>query len=162
MSDKPFILTPEAKAALEAERRNLLDVQRPETIEALALARSQGDLSENADYTAARERQTQIESRILQIEAILNNSISAEEAGESKGKGVSIGDTVIIYDLAEKEELKVKVVGSIGGDPMAEIAIVSNESPIGKALLGHEVGDTVLIESIEPYSVEIKAYGRNI
>jgi len=162
MAEKKNILTTEEREALEREYRDLIDVQRPEVIDNLTLARSQGDLSENADYTAARERQTQIESRILQIEAILNNSISAEEAGESKGKGVSIGDTVIIYDLAEKEELKVKVVGSIGGDPMAEIAIVSNESPIGKALLGHEVGDTVLIESIEPYSVEIKAYGRNI
>lgn len=160
MAEKKNILTQEEREALEREYRDLIDVQRPDVIENLTLARSQGDLSENADYTAARERQTQIESRILQIEAILNNSISAEEVEGTKGKGVSIGDTVTIFDLAEKEELKVKVVGSIGGDPMAEIATVSNESPIGKALLGHEVGDVVRVESVDPYEVEIRAFGR--
>ena len=162
MAEKKNILTQEEREALEREYRDLIDVQRPEVIDNLTLARSQGDLSENADYTAARERQTQIESRILVIENILNNSISAEEVEGGKGKGISIGDTVLIYDCAEKEELKVKVVGSIGGDPMAEVAIVSNESPIGKALLGHEIGDKVRVESIDSYEVEIRNYGRNI
>lgn len=160
MAEKKNILTVEEREALEREYRDLIDVQRPDVIEKLQLARSQGDLSENADYDAARDRQAQIEGRILQIENILNNAISADEVENARGKGISIGDTVTIFDQSLEEEIKIKVVGSIGGDPMAEIATVSNESPIGKALLGHEVGDVVRVESEEPYEVEIRAYGR--
>ena len=160
MAEKKNILTAEEREALEREYRDLIDVQRPDVIEKLQLARSQGDLSENADYDAARDRQAQIEGRILQIENILNNSISAEEVESTRGKGISIGDTVTIFDESLEEEIKVKVVGSIGGDPMAEIATVSNESPIGKALLGHEAGDVVRVESEEPYEVKILSYGR--
>ena len=160
MAEKKIILTKEERDELDREYRDLIDNQREEVIAALQLARSQGDLSENADYTAARERQTQIESRINEIEAILNNSISAEEAQGGKGKGIGIGDLVTVKDLELDEEIQIKVVGSIGGESKDDIAIVSNESPIGKALLGHEVGDVVRIESEHPYEVKILAYGR--
>ena len=85
MADKKIILTPEERAQLEKEYRQLIDVERPDVIEKLSLARSQGDLSENADYDAARDRQAQIEGRIREIEAIFNNAVSAEEAGIGGG-----------------------------------------------------------------------------
>ena len=158
MAEKHYILTQEERERLQSEYRNLNDVQMPDVIEKLALARSQGDLKENADYTAARDRQAQIESRIQEIELILNNAISPEEAGIITGKGIAIGDTVEFNKNGSLR--KVRIVGSTGGDPMSELPTVSNESPIGKAFLGHEVGDRVRIEAVVPYEVEITAYHR--
>jgi len=156
MSDKPFILTPEAKAALEAERRNLLDVQRPETIEALALARSQGDLSENADWDAARDRQAQIEARIAEIDQILFNAVTAEEAGIGAGSSkIGIGDTVTFREVASGKEATVRIVGQVGADPFANPPAVSNESPIGAALIGKEPGNTAWVESSNRYEILI-------
>ena len=100
MADKKIILTTEEREALNAEYRHLIDVERPDVIEKLASARSQGDLSENADYDAARDRQAQIEGRITEIEAILNAAVSAESVvgtGYEVGK-IGIGDLVTFRD----------------------------------------------------------------
>ena len=155
MADKKIILTPEARETLVKEYRDLIDVQRPDVIEKLQLARSQGDLSENADYDAARDRQAQIEGRIAEIEQIFNNSVAAEESSSNRSKKISIGDVVTFVNRETGEEVTVKIAGNIGADPMADLPTVSNESPIGKALLGAEPGKIVLIESVEPYEVEI-------
>ena len=151
-----IILTKSVYEQLESEYRHLIDVERPDVIEKLKLAREQGDLSENADYSAARDRQAQIESRITEIESILANSITPEQAGLiGLGKKIGIGDKVVVKDLSLNEEFEVEIAGSIGANPMSENPSVSNDSPLGKALVGREVGDVVRVASGEPYDVEI-------
>ncbi len=153
MAEKKIILTEKEREALNSEYRHLIDVERPDVIEKLQLARSQGDLSENADYDAARDRQAQVEARIAEIENILNNAVAAEEvAGSTKGK-ITIGYTVTFKE--GDEEVTVKIVGNVGADPLAEIPSVSNESPLGRALIGAKKGDTVHVESVEPYDITI-------
>lgn len=153
MAEQKYILTEADKAKLNAEYRDLIDNQRPNVIEALALARSQGDLSENADYDAARDRQAQIEARISEIETILRNSVVAEKKASSAVVG--IGDNVVFLSSLDNEKTTVRIAGNTGADPMAEVPAVSNESPLGKALLGNSVGDTVTVEVEEPYTVKI-------
>ena len=158
MADKKIILTAEEREALKAEYRHLIDVVRPDVIEKLAIARSQGDLSENADYDAARDRQAQIESRITEIEAILNSAVSAESvsgSGYEVGK-IGIGDLVTFRDESDGSVITVKIVGNVGADPMAKpYPTISNESPIGKAIRGKDKGARCRIEAEEPYEIEI-------
>ncbi len=156
MAEKKYILTAEERKKLEVELRDLLDVQRPDAIEKLALARSQGDLSENADYDAARDLQSQIEGRIAQIESVLNNAVSAEEA-EVRGssKKIGIGDVVTFEEVETGDKMTVRIVGQIGADPLSQPPTVSNESPIGMALLSSEPGKTVWVESGERYEIRI-------
>ena len=161
MADKKIILTPEAREKLVKEYRDLIDVQRPDVIDKLALARSQGDLSENADYDAARDRQAQIESRISQIEQILNNAVTAEEASIGRdSKKIGIGDLVTFEEVATGETFTVRVVGQVGADPFAVPPSISNESPIGLALIGNEPGKTVWVESAERYEIRIVSASR--
>ena len=161
MADKKIILTPEERAQLEKEYRQLIDVERPDVIEKLSLARSQGDLSENADYDAARDRQAQIEGRIREIEAIFNNAVSAEEAGIGGGsKKIGIGDIVSFEEVKTGEKQTVRIVGQVGADPFAEPPTISNESPIGLALIGKDVGDVALVESSERYEIKILSFTR--
>lgn len=161
MADKKIILTPEERAQLEKEYRQLIDVERPDVIEKLSLARSQGDLSENADYDAARDRQAQIEGRIREIESIFNNAVSAEEAGIGAGsKKIGIGDIVEFEEVKTGEKQTVRIVGQVGADPFAEPPTISNESPIGLALIGKDVGDVALVESSERYEIKILSFTR--
>lgn len=161
MADKKIILTPEERAQLEQEYRRLIDVERPDVIEKLTLARSQGDLSENADYDAARDRQAQIEGRIREIEAIFNNAVSAEEAGLGVNtKKIGIGDTVVFKETATGQEQTVRIVGQVGADPFAVPPTISNESPIGVALIGREPGEKAVVESAKRYEIEILSSSR--
>ena len=161
MAERKIILTPDERAKLEKEYRNLLDVQQPEIIAQLALARSQGDLSENADYDAARDRQAQIEARIKEIEAILNNAVSAEEAGiGANSKKIGIGDVVTFEEIESKQQSTVRIVGQVGADPFAEPPSVSNESPIGSALIGKEPGQTAWVEASKRYEIRIVSSSR--
>ena len=161
MADKRFILTPEERAKLEAEYRDLIDVQTPDIVAKLALARSQGDLKENADYDAARDRQAQIESRIKEIENIFNNAVAAEEvAATGSGTKIGIGDIVTYVEKLTGEEVTVRIVGNVGADPFGNPPSVSNESPVGVALLGHEVGDKAFVESSQRYEIEITNFER--
>ncbi|MBE6126998.1 MAG: transcription elongation factor GreA [Erysipelotrichaceae bacterium] len=161
MADKKIILTQGEREKLEKEYRDLIDVQRPDVIEKLALARSQGDLSENADYDAARDRQAQVEGRISEIEKILNNAVSAEEAGlGGNSKKIGIGDTVTFEEVGSGEKATVRIVGQVGADPFAEPPSISNESPIGLALIGAEPGQSVFVESGERYEIKILSSSR--
>ncbi len=153
MANKKITLTKEAREELNQEYRHLIDVERPDVIEKLQLARSQGDLSENADYDAARDRQSQIEARITELERIFQNSVDADESVVSDKVG--IGSIVEFKNVSDNESNRIKIIGNIGADPMAETPTVSNESPLGRALLGHNVGDKVSIACEEPYIVEI-------
>ncbi len=145
-------ITKRGKEELETELRNLIDVERPKVIEAIVAARAQGDLSENADYDAARNRQAEVEGRIAQIENILNNCIIVEDRATSS-KVVSLGTKVRFKDLSDGEIYDYQIVGTIEANPMG--GKISNDSPIGKALQNHKVGDHVLIEVGTPYEIEI-------
>lgn len=149
---KYYELTEEGRAKLEAERQHLIDVERPRNIKALQDARSQGDLSENADYDAAREEQSRIEGRIAEINEILKNVkiITVDTSGR-----ITTGKDVTVKFLNLNETDTYKIVGTIEADPFKKL--ISNESPLGKAILGHEKGDiiTVVTENGNEFNVEI-------
>ena len=135
-------LTQEGLDELKKELDNLINVRRPENINAIKEARSLGDLSENAEYDAARNEQAQIEARIQQLEKMLENvSIITEVSNDTVG----IGNTVSIKYVDDDEEDEYKIVGSQEADPFE--SKISNESPIAKALFDHKVGDIVTVES---------------
>ncbi len=144
-------LTQQGLDDLKEELDNLINVRRPENIIAIKEARSLGDLSENAEYDAARNEQAQIEARIKQLEKMLENvSIITEVSNEKVG----IGNTVSIKYVDDDEEDEYKIVGSQEADPFE--SKISNESPIAKALFDHKVGDIVTVESPNgSYDVEI-------
>lgn len=146
-----FQLTKEGVSKLEAEYRHLLDVERPAVTQELVEARALGDLSENADYDAAREGQARIEARIKEIEAILGNYELIKEKVSSKV--VQIGCTVVIKMIDFDEEEKYEIVGVIEADPLENK--ISNESPLAKAILGHKIGEVVEVDVAKPYKVEI-------
>lgn len=146
-------LTEEGLEDLKKELDNLINVRRPENIIAIKEARALGDLSENAEYDAARNEQAQIEGRIKQLEKMLENVSIITEVSKDK---VSIGNTVSIkYVDDEDDEIEeYKIVGSQEADPFE--SRISNESPIAKALFDHKVGDIVTVESPNgSYEVEI-------
>ena len=142
--DKKNILTYEGLKKLEDELENLKVVRRKEVSQKIKEAREQGDLSENAEYDAAKDAQRDIEARIEELEKILKNAevVVEEEADLDK---VSIGCSVKILDCEFDEELEYKIVGSTEANSLK--GKISNESPVGKALLGKQVGDTVTVET---------------
>lgn len=147
-------LTQEGLEELQKELDNLIQVKRPENIQAIKEARALGDLSENADYDAARDEQAQIEGRIKTIEKMLENATVIKEVSKDK---VGIGATVTIrYMDDDDDELEeYKIVGSHEADPFE--CKISNESPIAQALMEHKVGDIVTVNSPNGnYDVEIK------
>ena len=144
MADKKNILTYEGLRKLEDELQDLKVVQRREIAQKIKEAREQGDLSENAEYDAAKDEQRDIEARIEQIEKILKNAevVLDEEIDLNK---ISIGCVVRVLDIEYEEEEEYKLVGSSEASSLQNK--ISNESPIGKALLGAEVGDVVDVEA---------------
>lgn len=144
-------LTQEGLDDLKQELENLINIRRPENIQAIKEARALGDLSENAEYDAARNEQAQIEGRIKQLEKMLENVSIISEVATDK---VSIGNTVSIKYVDDDEEDEYKIVGSQEADPFE--SKISNESPIAKALFDHKVGDVVTVESPNGnYEIEI-------
>jgi len=137
-----FELTAEGFLELETELNELKNVRRPEVITALKEARAMGDLSENADYDAARNEQAQIEARIKELEYKLEHSKIVEP--KKKGGSAGIGSVVTVQD-EDGEEEEYKLVSSVEADPFNNK--ISVESPIGLAIKGHKTGDTVLVES---------------
>lgn len=157
MADKKFLVTKEGYDELLKEQDNLIHVVRDEVIRELQEARAQGDLSENADYDAARDRQARVEARIRELEAMIANAEIIEEEKEHKSaKSVSLGSTVTIVDLSDDTEETYTIVGSIEADPLN--GRLSNITPLAVSLMDHKVGDTVEIQGVEePYSVKIVA-----
>ena len=141
---KKRLLTYAGLKALEDELETLKVVKRKEVAAKIKEAREQGDLSENAEYDAAKDEQRDIEARIEELEKILKNAevVVEEEADLDK---VSIGCSVKILDCEFEEELEYKIVGSTEANSLK--GKISNESPVGKALLGKKVGDTVTVET---------------
>ncbi len=137
-----FELTAEGYLELETELNELKNVKRQEVIVALKEARAMGDLSENADYDAARNDQAQIEARIKELEYKLEHSKIVDN--RKKGSGAGIGSLVTVQDEDGDEE-EYKLVSSIEADPFNNK--ISVESPLGLAIKGKKTGDTVLVES---------------
>ena len=152
-----YQLTKEGVAKLEAEYRHLLDVVRPQNTKDIVDARALGDLSENADYDAARDAQARTEGRIQEIEAILNNYELIKESTSTKI--VKIGSTVVIKDLSFDEEDKYEIVGTIEANPLENK--ISCESPLALAVVGHKVGEVVQVNAPTPYQVQIVSIEKN-
>ena len=142
--DKKNLLTYEGLQKLESELHNLKVVKRKEVAQKIKEAREQGDLSENAEYDAAKDEQRDIEARIDEIEKILKNAeVVVEEEGDLDK--ISVGCRVKILDMEYDEELDYKIVGSTEANSLK--GKISNESPVGKALLGAKVGEVVTVET---------------
>ena len=149
-------LTKEGYKKLEDELRNLIDFVREDVKKQLAEARAQGDLSENADYDAARAKQAEVEGRIKEIEDILNNCEIIEE-GTRKGNKVALGSTVTIKYLETDVEEEYTIVGTVESDPFN--GKISNSCPLGEAIVGKSVGDIVEIKAGKTYKVQIVKIG---
>ena len=140
MTEKKVVLTYDGLKNMEAELENLKTVRRKDVAEKIKEARGQGDLSENAEYDAAKEEQAEIEARIVQLE---NAEVIDEEEGAKDT--ISLGTTVTVLDVEFDEEMEYTIVGSAEADPMN--GRISNESPVGMALLGHKKDDIIMIET---------------
>ena len=144
MEEKKNILTYEGLKRYEDELHELKVVRRKEVAQKIKEAREQGDLSENAEYDAAKDEQRDIEARIEVLEKILKNvEVIADE--DVTSDTINIGCTVVIKDLDEDETEEYSIVGSTESNSLA--GKISNESPVGKALMGAAVGDTVTVST---------------
>ncbi|MDR3163707.1 MAG: transcription elongation factor GreA [Mycoplasmataceae bacterium] len=153
IDQKKYLLTKEGISKLKEELNHLINVKRPEVIKSIQEAREQGDLSENADYDAAKNTQHEIEKRIEEIHEILNYAeiIKTKKSDELK---VKVGSTVTIYDSSERKESEYEIVGEVEADP--DHNKISNLSPLAKAILNKTVGTQVEIHGVEePYKIKI-------
>ena len=141
---KQTILTDEGLRALETELEYLKTVSRKEIAEKIKVALSFGDLSENSEYDEAKSEQGKLESRISEIEQMLQNATVLNEDELSTDK-ITVGSRVRVRDIEFNEELSYQIVGFAEASP--DDGRISDESPVGKALLTHRVGDTVTVEA---------------
>ena len=146
------LLTKSGIEKLRNERDLLVNVERPKVIADLQAARAQGDLSENADYDAARERQAEVEARIKEIDVMLQNAELIDEDNIDL-QVVREGRRVRMLDLEDNVENEYAIVGSFETDP--DHGKISNECPLAKALMGHGIGDVVTVMVENPYQVKI-------
>ena len=145
---KPIVVTKEGLKELENELETLKTVTRNEIAEKIKVARGFGDLSENSEYDEAKNEQAKVEARIVEIEAMLKN-IKVIEDDEISNDEVSIGHSIKVLDLEYDEELEFKIVGSAEANPSE--GKISDESPVGAALIGSHVGDEVAAETPNGY-----------
>lgn len=139
-----LFITEEGKKEKEERLKFLKNVKRLEVLDKLKVARDFGDLSENSEYDAAKKEQTIVETEIAQIEETLRKA-TIVSGKDLKKDAVNVGNTVVVFDMDFQEEDTYKVVGVIESDP--DKNYVSNESPIGSALLGKKVGDIASFET---------------
>ena len=144
MEAKKNILTYEGLKKYEEELQDLKVVKRREVAQKIKEAREQGDLSENAEYDAAKDEQRDIEARIEELEKILKNAEVVDE-DEVDLERINIGCKVKILDVEYNDELEYKIVGSTEANSLK--GKISNESPVGKALIGAKVGDVINVET---------------
>lgn len=144
METKKKLLTYAGLKALEEELENLKVVKRKQVAEKIKEAREQGDLSENAEYDAAKDEQRDIEARIEELENILKNAevIVEDEVDYDK---INVGCKVKVFDKTFNEDMEFKIVGSTEANSLE--GKISNESPVGQALMGKKVGNTVKVET---------------
>lgn len=145
MEAKKTLLTYTGLKKLEDELENLKVVKRKEVAGKIKEAREQGDLSENAEYDAAKDEQRDIEARIEELEKLLKN-VEVVGQDEVDADTVGIGSRVKLYDVEMDEEVEYTIVGSTEADALN--GKISNESPVGAALIGSKVGETIVVETI--------------
>lgn len=143
--NKKYSLTQEGLKKYQEELQNLKDVERVKNIQDLKDARAQGDLSENADYDAARNRQAEIEGRIKELEYIIKNHVIIDVENKKVDNVSNLGKTVKIRYLDDDDELDVTIVGSLESNPVE--GKISNESPLGLAILSANVNDVVEVKT---------------
>ena len=143
MEEKKELLTQEGYDKLEQELEYLKTVKRKEITEKIKVALGYGDLSENSEYDEAKNDQAFTEGRIIQLENMLKNAVVVDESEIPKDK-VSVGSIVKVMDYEFDEEVEYTIVGSAEADPYE--GKISNESPVGKALLGRTIGDIVDVQ----------------
>ncbi len=145
MTEQPVYLTPEGARRFRDELQDLIENRRPALAARLRLAIQQGDLSENADYEAAKEEQAFLEGRILQLEAMLRNAAIIEESrADAPRDSVAMGSRVTVVEDGEDPET-YQLVGPAEASPRA--GKISHESPLGQALIGRRVGDRVQVNA---------------
>ena len=144
MADQ-FYMTQEGYEAAKKQLEYLQTVKRAEIVERIAEARSHGDLSENAEYDAARNEQAANEGEIAELDYKVKNAVIIEETDDNSV--VHIGSAVTVYDEEMEEEVTYTIMGTTEVDAMRNI--VSNESPVGAALLGHKKGARVTVKAPE-------------
>lgn len=153
MEAKKNILTYEGLKKYEEELQTLKVVKRKEVAQKIKEAREQGDLSENAEYDAAKDEQRDIEARIDELEKILKN-VEVVVEDEVDLDRINIGCQVRIKDMELKEEMEYKIVGSTEANSLK--GKISNESPVGKALIGAKKGQTVSVEMANGATIKYK------
>ena len=157
MAEEKIEMTQAGLDEVEKKYRYLLDVERKEVLEALVAAREQGDLSENADYTAAKHKLGEIDGQIEQLQHIKDVAVIINSK-DGKSRKINIGHTVEYREVKSGEVNTVKVVGTVEVDPLASkspIPYISGRSALGAALIGKEVGEKVTVECNIPYEIEI-------
>ncbi|AIV03598.1 transcription elongation factor GreA [Candidatus Malacoplasma girerdii] len=159
MQSKPIeqnkiLLSRDGLKKVQSELRELIDVKRPAIIKAIQEAREQGDLSENADYDAAKNQQGEIENRIAELKNIINKAEIIEENTSTTGTKVKIGSRVQILDLSDNEYYTYHIVGEVEADP--DNNKISNQSPLAKSMLNKSVSSTIEVHGVEnPYKIKI-------
>ncbi len=141
MTSRQVPVTPEGLTRLRAELQHLKDVRRKEIVAAIAEARSHGDLRENAGYDAAKHDQAMTEKRIADLEGLLRDAVVVEDNGDRDLSVVSVGLTVVVE--VEGDEERYTIVGAIEANPAQ--GLISNESPVGSALLGLRPGEEAVV-----------------
>ena len=139
-----YEMTQEGYDDLEAELEELSNVKMKEIAVKLGEAREQGDLSENAEYDAAKNEQSEIAGRIEKIKHMLKYAVVVKHDGKDKGK-VAMGSIVKLMDMEFKDEMEYRIVGATEANSLKNK--LSNESPVGRAIMGHKKGDTVKVET---------------
>lgn len=141
---KQIVITESGLKKIKEELDYLKNVKRREAAESVGIARDFGDLSENSEYDEAKNEQGKLHSRIAELEHIIANTVIIDEA-VLNAKNVEMGTTVRIRFLADDREDEYSIVGSQEANPMKKL--LSDESPLGKALVGHKEGDTVKVDA---------------
>ena len=149
-----IFLTQEGYENLNKRYRELIDVIKPKVLEELKEARAQGDLSENADYDAARAKQAEVEAEIKQIKEKLDN-VSIIEEGTKNSSSVKIGSFVTLLLGYNNQEVEYQIVGTTEADPKK--FKISNECGLAKAIINHKVGEEVTVKANKEYTVKILA-----
>ncbi|MFD2657285.1 MULTISPECIES: transcription elongation factor GreA [Gracilibacillus] len=140
--EKEFYMTEDGLKKLEEELEYLKTERRQEVVERIKIARDFGDLSENSEYDAAKDEQAFVESRIVQVENMIRNAVIIKDEDVNPDV-VSLGRTITFQELPDGEEESYTIVGSAEADPFE--GKISNDSPIAKSLLGHSIGEEVVV-----------------
>ncbi len=147
------VLTKQGKKDLEEKLNELVTVEEPKAVEDLNAARSQGDLSENNDYDAAREHYEKLKQEISKIQAILDSAKIVDEKDLDLSKAGIASNAITVENLSTKKQFTFRIVGTFETDPLH--GKISNSSPVAKAIRGHSVGDIVVVHAKADYEMKI-------